>query len=88
MKAILLALVLLTHPAGAQTRLSDDLARKDNRALEVTPGLETEYAAVRVSDGYRLRSIVTRLRAPAGGYRRYSIFSRSRAAAWSGLPID
>ena len=54
----------LASVAGAQTvRLTGELSRKEARPLEATPGLETEYGDVRVSDGYRLRTILTR---PAG----------------------
>ena len=54
----------LASVAGAQTvRLTGELPRKEARPLEATPGLETEYGDVRVSDGYRLRTILTR---PAG----------------------
>lgn len=63
MRAILLATALVASSAGAQTRLSGDLPRKDGSPLETTAGLETDYGSVRVSDGYSLRSIVTR---PAG----------------------
>ena len=57
----LLACLVFASPANSQsTRLTGDLPRKEARPLEATPGLETEYGAVRVSDGYRLRTIVTR----------------------------
>ena len=60
MRSWLLALGLIAATAGAQTRMTGDLPRKGDKPLETTAGLETEYGAVRVSDGYRLRSIVTR----------------------------
>lgn len=66
MKTILLPLVLLfaTNAAQAQTaRLVGDLPRKESKPLQVLAGLETEYGVVRINDGVRLRTILTR---PAG----------------------
>src|SRR5687767_11543569 len=64
-----LALLLLTAAvtANAQTRLVGDLPRKDARALVQLLGLETEYGQVQTSDGFRLRTILTR---PAGSTAR------------------
>jgi pimeloyl-ACP methyl ester carboxylesterase len=60
MRHLLLLLALAADAANAQTRMTGDLPRKVSTPLETTPGLETEYGLVRVSDGYRLRAIVTR----------------------------
>lgn len=57
-------LLFAAAAAPAQTaRLVGDLPRKDNKALTSLPGLETEYGAVRTTEGVRLRTILTR---PAG----------------------
>lgn len=61
MRSLLLAFIaVLATGAGAQTRMTGDLPRKSATPLEATAGLETEFGAVRVSDGYRLRSILVR----------------------------
>jgi pimeloyl-ACP methyl ester carboxylesterase len=64
-KLLLFLLVLLALPesAFAQARLVGELPRKGNKPLVALPGLETEYGAVRTSEGVRLRTILTR---PAG----------------------
>lgn len=67
MKSLLLVSSLVASAAGAEARVSGDLPRKADKPLEATSGLETEYGAVRVSDGYRLRSILVR---PSGSTRR------------------
>lgn len=67
MKLMICTLALIASTAAAQTRITGDLPRTGATPLEATSGLQTEYGAVRVSDGYRLRSIVTR---PAGATRR------------------
>ena len=46
--------------ALAEARLVGDLPRKENKPLVSLPGLETEYGAVRMSEGTRLRTILTR----------------------------
>lgn len=63
MRSILLTLAFVASVAGAQTRITGDLPRREAKPLESTPGLETEYGAVRMSEGYHLRSILVR---PAG----------------------
>jgi pimeloyl-ACP methyl ester carboxylesterase len=63
-RIVALTLLATAAAAPAQTaRLVGDLARKDGRPLQAPAGLETEYGAVTVSDGFRLRTILTR---PAG----------------------
>jgi pimeloyl-ACP methyl ester carboxylesterase len=69
MLAKLPIVILLAAAAAAQAqtaRLVGDLPRKDDRALQALPGLETEYGSVRTSEGFRLRTILTR---PAGSAR-------------------
>ncbi len=58
-----LSLLVATDAKAQHSGVTGDLPRRDAKPLEATAGLETEYGAVRVSDGYRLRTIVTR---PAG----------------------
>jgi len=68
LKSLIVPLALIAAPATSQTtRLVGDLPRRDMRALEALPGLETEYDVVRTSEGIRLRTILTR---PAGSTDR------------------
>lgn len=65
---LLLMGLCLSVPLAAQpTRIAGDLPRREDRAPESTPGLETELGVVTTSDGVRLRSFVTR---PAGATGR------------------
>lgn len=57
---LLLFALALSAPAFAQARLVGDLPRKEGKSLVSLPGLETEYGFVRMSEGTRLRSILTR----------------------------
>jgi pimeloyl-ACP methyl ester carboxylesterase len=57
---LLCVLMLAAPPAGSAARLVGDLPRAGNRPLESLPGVETEYSDLRVADGVRLRTIVTR----------------------------
>lgn len=57
---LLLALSISTPIEAREAVMTGGLPRKDTRALENTPGLETEYGVVTMADGVRLRSIVTR----------------------------
>jgi pimeloyl-ACP methyl ester carboxylesterase len=58
---VLLCVLLLAAPlAVSAPRLVGDLPRAGNRPLESLPGVETEYSDLRVADGVRLRTIVTR----------------------------
>lgn len=69
MLARMMALALLATAAAAQAqtaRLTGDLPRKDSRPLQALAGLQTEYGSLVTSDGFRLRTIVTR---PAGATR-------------------
>src|SRR5687768_15124614 len=63
---LVLALAVLAAPAAAADPLGG-LPRRNGAPLEATPGLDTDHGAVRTSDGYRLRSLVTR---PAGASGR------------------
>ncbi|HEV2746964.1 MAG TPA: alpha/beta hydrolase [Allosphingosinicella sp.] len=64
---LVLAAWLIATGAHAQTaRLVGDLPRRDGRALQALPGLETEYGVVRSSEGIRLRTILTRPSAAGG----------------------
>jgi pimeloyl-ACP methyl ester carboxylesterase len=69
MRHVILFLLLLSTAAAAQAeaRLVGDLPRKVNKPLESLPGVETEYGAVRTSEGVRLRTIITR---PTGAAAR------------------
>jgi pimeloyl-ACP methyl ester carboxylesterase len=60
---ILLSLVSAAPAAAQPTTLSGDLPRKDQRPLQAVLGLVVEYGSVRTSEGYRLRTILSR---PAG----------------------
>lgn len=52
--------LLPSSAVAAPAKLTGDLPRKDDKPLENTAGLETEYSVVTASDGTRLRAIVTR----------------------------
>ena len=54
------SIILSAGAAQAQARLVGDLPRKDAKALVELPGRETEYGQVRTTEGFRLRSILTR----------------------------
>jgi pimeloyl-ACP methyl ester carboxylesterase len=61
LKAFVAASLMMTAAvAGASARLVGDLPRKDGKALVDLPGIETEYGQVRMSEGVRLRTILTR----------------------------
>ena len=62
LKLVLSLLLLLAFPAAAraEARLVGDLPRKEDKPLVDLPGLQTEYGAVRTSEGHRLRTILTR----------------------------
>ena len=74
----------LAGAAEAQTRLTGDLPRRSTTPMEATPGLETEYGAVRVSDGYRLRTIVTR---PTGTQGRLPAIFMTQAVSCASLEL-
>ena len=54
------AFITVSSPVQAEPRLVGDLPRKDNKSLVSLPGLDTEYGVVRMSEGIRLRTILTR----------------------------
>jgi dienelactone hydrolase len=56
----LLVLPLAAFPAMAASRLVGDLPRVDNQPLETLPGIDTEFGELRMADGARLRTIVTK----------------------------
>jgi pimeloyl-ACP methyl ester carboxylesterase len=62
-KSLALLALLWAAPACGASTMKGDLPRRAGRPLEATPGLETEYGALRTSEGVRLRTILTR---PAG----------------------
>jgi dienelactone hydrolase len=53
--------------AAAESALTGDLPRRENRPLEAIPGLDSHYDVLRAPDGARLRTILTR---PAGATGR------------------
>jgi len=69
MRATLFLLALFAaSPLQAQpARIVGDLPRNEARPLQAMAGVETEYGSVRSSEGYRLRTILTR---PAGSTGR------------------
>ena len=69
MLRVMVALVLVTTSGAAlaQARLAGNLPRKDGKPLVSLSGVETEYGAVRTSEGIRLRTIITR---PSGSSGR------------------
>ena len=58
--AVIVVGLLLSSPAAGQARIVGDLPRKGGKALVELRGVETEYGAVRTSEGTRLRTILTR----------------------------
>ena len=87
--AIATALLLAAGTAAAaESRLTGDLPRKDDKPLEDLPGLETEYGSVRTSEGVRLRTIVTR---PAGTTKKLPAIFHTQAVSCGSiepLPAD
>ncbi|NNM77433.1 alpha/beta hydrolase [Sphingomonas sp. ID1715] len=83
MRFLILAM-LIASGAGAQTLVVGDLPRKQAQPLEATPGLETEYGAVQVSDGYRLRTILTR---PAGAKGKLPAIFMTQAVSCGSLEL-
>jgi pimeloyl-ACP methyl ester carboxylesterase len=83
----LAALLLMTGGAMAEAqpaRLVGDLPRKDERPLESLAGVETEYGAVRTSEGHRLRTILTR---PAGTTGRLPAIFHTQAVSCGSLEL-
>jgi dienelactone hydrolase len=58
--SLLAVLLLTTLSAQGAARLVGDLPRAKNSPLEALPGVDTEYSELRVADGARLRTIITR----------------------------
>ena len=84
-RSLIVLLGLVSLAAQAQpARLTGELPRKDARPLEQTNGLETEYGSVRVSDGYRLRTILTR---PAGARGRLPAIFHTQAVSCGSLEL-
>jgi pimeloyl-ACP methyl ester carboxylesterase len=81
---MLMALILVSGAAVAQTRIVGDLPRKQAQPLETTPGLETEYGAVRASEGYRLRTILTR---PGGAKGKLPAIFMTQAVSCGSLEL-
>jgi dienelactone hydrolase len=64
MKHMLVAMILCVPLAvAAESTVSGDLPRREGRPLEEIPGLDSRYGELRVADGTRLRTVLTR---PAG----------------------
>ena len=74
----------MSGTAVAQPRLVGDLPRKDNKALEALPGVETEFGQVRTSEGVRLRTIVTR---PAGAEGKVPAIFHTQAVSCGSLEL-
>lgn len=51
---------------NAESTLSGDLPRRDDRPLESIPGLDSHYGVIETRDGARLRTILTRPRESTG----------------------
>ena len=83
--ALFLLAATMSFPACAQTRVVGDLPRKDvSKPLESLPGLETEYGSVRMSDGARLRTIVTR---PVGSTGKLPAIFHTQAVSCASLEL-
>ena len=86
MKFMALLALLTAASADAQTaRLAGDLPRKEARPLQRIAGLETEYGAVRTSEGYRLRTILTR---PSGSRQRLPAIFLTQWVSCNSLDFD
>jgi dienelactone hydrolase len=59
-RSILALACCLPISAGAESTLAGDLPRRDGRALEDIPGLDSRYGVLQAPDGTRLRTILTR----------------------------
>lgn len=81
---IWLLILALASAADAQTRLTGDLPRRAAAPMESTAGLETEYGSVRMSDGYRLRTILTR---PAGAKGKLPAIFMTQAVSCGSLEL-
>jgi len=77
-------LLALPGSAVAQARLVGDLPRREAKALESLAGVETEYRSVRMSEGIRLRTIVTR---PSGVAVRLPAIFHTQAVSCGSLEL-
>lgn len=84
---LFVAALLCSAAAHAETRLTGDLPRREARPLEALAGIDIEYGAVRMSEGVRLRTIVTR---PAGASGRLPAIFLTQAVSCGSieLPAD
>lgn len=81
------ALMFLVGAAAAPAqpgRLVGDLPRKADKPIESTPGVETEYGAVRTSEGYRLRTMLTR---PVGATGKLPAIFHTQAVSCGSLEL-
>ena len=77
----------LVASAGAHAQIAlteGDLPRKGSGPPETTAGLETAYGSVRTSEGYRLRTIVTR---PSGTSARLPALFLTQAVSCESLEL-
>ena len=81
---LLIALLLCGAAASAETRLTGDLPRKDAKPLEALAGVDTEFGSVRMSEGVRLRTIVTR---PAGASGKLPAIFFTQAVSCGSLEL-
>ncbi len=79
-----LSLLLWGTAVQAETRLTGDLPRREAKPLEALAGVETEYGAVRMAEGARLRTIVTR---PAGATGRLPAIFHTQAVSCGSLEL-
>ena len=70
--------------ALAQARLVGELPRREAKPLESLAGVETEFGSVRMSEGVRLRTIVTR---PAGATRALPAIFHTQAVSCGSLEL-
>lgn len=84
-RLVLLSLLIACPvAAAAQPRLVGDLPRREAKPLEALAGVETEYGSVRMSEGVRLRTIVTR---PAGAKRPLPAIFHTQAVSCGSLEL-
>ena len=81
---VLLVMLLCGTAANAESRLTGELPRRDARPLEALAGVDTEYGSVRMSEGVRLRTIVTR---PAGANGRLPAIFHTQAVSCGSLEL-
>lgn len=85
LKLILLSLLFaVPSVAAAQSRLVGDLPRREAKPLEALSGIETEHGSVRMSEGVRLRTLVTR---PTGTTGRLPAIFLTQAVSCGSLEL-